>query len=65
MDWVYRKDRPYEIICTTHNNKEFVRDERQSINTLPFYNEQVCVLYKITFEFSKDVDIPKNYGNIQ
>ena len=49
MDWVYRKDRPYEIICTTHNNKAFVRDERQSINTYHFTTRQVCILYKTTF----------------
>ena len=60
MDWVYRKDRPYEIICTTHNNKAFVRDERQSINTLPFYEPDKFVFCtKLHFEFSKDVDIPK------
>ena len=60
MDWVYRKDRPYEIICTTHNNKAFVRDERQSMNTLPFYEPDKFVFCtKLHFEFSKDVDIPK------
>jgi FkbM family methyltransferase len=60
MDWVYRKDRPYEIICTTHNNKAFVRDERQSINTLPFYEPDKFVFCtKLHFEFSKEVDVPK------
>ena len=60
MDWVYRKDRPYEIICTTHNNKAFVRDERQSINTLPFYKPDKFVFCtKLHFEFSKDIDVPK------
>ena len=60
MDWVYRKGRPYEIICTTHNNKAFVRDERQSMNTLPFYEPDKFVFCtKLHFEFSKDVDIPK------
>ena len=60
MDWVYREDRPYDIICTTHNNKAFVRDERQSINTLPFYEPDKFVFCtKLHFEFSKDIDIPK------
>ena len=60
MDWVYRKDRPYEIICTTHNNKAFVRDERQSMTPLPFYEPDKFVFCtKLHFEFSKDVDIPK------
>ena len=60
MDWVYRKDRPYEIICTTHNNKAFVRDERHSMNTLPYYEPDKFVFCtKLHFEFSKDVDIPK------
>ena len=60
MDWVYRENKPYEIICTTHNNKAFVRDERQANNKLPFYKPDKFVFCtRLNFEWSKHIDVEK------
>ena len=59
MDWVYRENKPYEIICTTHNNKGLLEMRDKKIINYHSTNDKFVFCTRLNFEWSKHIDVEK------